>query len=684
MDPGVRGDRGLFDERLARSIERARRYPGFHYAVVSVDLGLPAGVDPSDADADGVLLAAAVARLDACLRVTELPPTLRHGDVVVHLSEGEFAILLDGLKEMGHALIAADRILTELSLPFSHGGVEVRLPASIGIAMSATGYEDADQVMRDASIAMQRARHLGGGCCEVFDHAALLTAQTELRLEDDFAGALERGEFAVAYQPIASLDSNRIAGFEALVRWSHPGLGLIAPLEFIPLAEKTGFIVPLGAWVLREACRQLKTWQDAIPGSSELWMSVNLSSLQFRSASLVDDITQTLADCGLQPCSLVLELTEGIAMENPGAVRAVLLQLRAIGVRVSVDDFGTGHSSLAYLRQFPLHSLKVDRSFVRGIEANRDMASIVSAVTTMAKQLGLRVVAEGIEKEEQLGLLRALGCEFGQGYLFSRPVDADAAASLLGTGLPPRQNRALDGTTVAMLASLAPAPHLASHGRRTAAVRWLYVATALVIVWLSAGMPRPFGGSSSDDGPTPAAANAPGGARSTDLSLPVPVVSSGAASQPGSPSAPSAPGALRPPAPSGLVTASRRPAALAARAAVRTDAAPGGRTDAAPPAASARVEALSLTSLRVVHQHRLGSCRGQLVVSRDGVAYVPEDEGQGKDGFRLRYTQFLDELNGGSLRITSSDRDYRFRVAVPSGSDREQLERLTAAIARFR
>src|SRR6185503_74972 len=219
------------------------------------------------------------------------------------------------------------------------------------------------------------------------------------------------------------------------------------------------------------------------PGASELWMSVNLSSLQFRGPTLVDDISQVLTECGLEARSLVLELTEGIAMENPVAVRALLLQLRAIGVRVSVDDFGTGHSSLAYLRQFPLHSLKVDRSFVRGIEGNRDMASIVSAVTTMAQQLGLRVVAEGIEKEEQLGLLRALGCEFGQGYLFSRPVDAETAASLLTGGLPPRVSGPLAQSTVAMLASLAPAPHIAARGRRTAAVRWLYVAVALVIVW---------------------------------------------------------------------------------------------------------------------------------------------------------------------------------------------------------
>jgi EAL domain-containing protein (putative c-di-GMP-specific phosphodiesterase class I)/GGDEF domain-containing protein len=646
------------DERLARSIERARRYPGFYYAVVCVDLGVPAETDAV------AIVSAAVQRLEACLRVTDEPPTLRHGDMLVHLDRHEFAILLDGLKELGHAEVAAERVLAELSAAFTSAGVEVRLSPSIGIAVSATGYDHADHAVRDANLAMQRARHLGSGY-EVFDRAALQTAQTRLQLEADFDGALARGEFSLVYQPIASLDSNRIAGFEALVRWQHPGLGLIAPLEFIPLAEKTGFIVPLGAWVLREACRQLKVWQDAIPDSRELWMSVNLSSLQFRSASLVDDITQVLADYALEPRRLVLELTEGIAMENPVAVRALLLQLRAIGVRVSVDDFGTGHSSLAYLRQFPLHSLKVDRSFVRGIEGNRDMASIVSAVTTMAQQLGLRVVAEGIEKEEQLGLLRALGCEFGQGYLFSRPVDADTAASLLTGGLPPRVSGPLAQTTVAMLASLAPAPHIAARERRTSVVRWLYVAVALVLVWVSAGLPQPFGTGTGDEPPRPASASAPARARSTDIALPVAVTPTAAA-----PSKPAA-------------TTAR--AAAAPAAAKRSAPAPATATPAAPAEAHDTAAPLSLTSLRVVHQHRLGSCRGQLVVSRDGVAYIPEDEGEGgKDGFRLRYTQFLDEVSGGSLRISSSDRDYRFRVAVSSGDDREQLERLAATIARFR
>jgi EAL domain-containing protein (putative c-di-GMP-specific phosphodiesterase class I)/GGDEF domain-containing protein len=682
MDSSDRRDRELFEQRLSRSIERARRYPGFHYAVISLDLGLPDEVRESAAADIDALQAAAAARLDATLRVTELPPTLRHGDLIAQLQGGEFAILLDGLKEASHAVVAAERILAELSLPFSCASREVRLTVSIGIAVSATGYDHADHALRDANMAMQRARHLGGCTCEVFDRAALQTAQTELRLEADFAGALERGEFTVVYQPIASLDSNRIAGFEALVRWRHPGLGLIAPLEFIPLAEKTGFIVPLGAWVLREACRQVKTWQDSTPGASELWMSVNLSSLQFRSSSLVEDITEVLNDCGLAPRSLVLELTEGIAMENPIAVRALLLQLRAIGVRVSVDDFGTGHSSLAYLRQFPLHSLKVDRSFVRGIEGNRDMASIVSAVTTMAQQLGLRVVAEGIEKEEQLGLLRALGCEFGQGYLFSRPLDAEAASALLADGLPARANGPLDAAAVAMLASLAPAPHLATRDRRTAAVRWLYVAAALAIVWLGAGLPRSLGNGSPVD-ENPAAVS--GEKRSADILLPVPAPGTTA---PGvtAPAAPTAVPAGAPGSPRATAPNGRAPE-VAARNASATR--PGTGATGTPPAAShAAAESaatpLSLTSLRVVHQHRFGSCRGQLVVSRDGVAYIPDGDELHKDGFRFKYTQFLDELSAGGLRITSNDRDYRFRVAVPSGSDREQLERLTSAIARFR
>jgi EAL domain-containing protein (putative c-di-GMP-specific phosphodiesterase class I)/GGDEF domain-containing protein len=651
MNSGVAlPDRDLLAQRLMRSIERARRYPGFHYAVLRIDLSASAG-SQTPTISDDAVVAAAVRRLEASLRVGELPPTLRHGDLLVHLGESGFAVLLDGLKDVGHAVVAAERVLAELCAPFEHASGPVRLTASVGVAVSASGYERPEDVLRDADMALQRARHLGGNSCEVFDRSALHAAETELRLQTDFAGSIDRDEFSLVYQPIAALASNRIAGFEALVRWNHPGLGLIAPLDFIPLAEKTGFIVPLGAWVLREACRQLKEWQATIPGATDLWVAVNLSSLQFRSGTLVDEITQVLTDYGLEPRSLVLELTEGLAMENPAAVRTLLLQLRAIGVRVSVDDFGTGHSSLAYLRQFPLHSLKVDRSFVRGIEDDRDMASIVRAVTTMAQQLGLRVVAEGIEKEEQLGLLRALGCEYGQGYLLSRPLDGAAAASLLTTGLPLRHDAPLAGSAAAMLASLAP-PAPAASSRRRFGMAWISAAAAAVVLLMSGGLPHPFAGDSGRQEPP----ISPPAVRSADIMLTTP---------PDIPPPATLPARTTPPA--------GRPSARKDAAAALPPAA--GSIDTAP---------LPVTSLRVVHQHRFGGCRGQLVVSRDGLAFVPENEADSKDGFRLKYTQFLDDLGGESLHITSNSRDYNFRVATASADDREQLQRLATAIARFR
>ena len=455
--------RRLFVDRLSRSIERASEYPGFHFAVLCVWLDRPGeGAErPGGGDA---LLSTAARRLEASLRVREMPPTLRHDDVVARLAGDGFAILLDGLKDVAHATVVAERILAGMLEPFTVDGRQEKLAACVGVALSATGYAQADDVLHDAEAAVQRARLLGGCRCEVFDTAVLRIAQSELRLEADFAGAIEREEFFLVYQPIVSLASNEIVGFEALVRWQHPVLGLIAPLEFIPLAERTGFIVPLGQWVLAEACRQLKAWQDS-PSAADVWMSVNLSSVQFKRPTLVEEISATLRDSGLEPRRLILELTESIAMEDPAAVRASLLELRAIGVRVSLDDFGTGHSSLAYLRQFPLDSLKVDRSFVRGIENSGDMASIVNAVKSMAHQLGLRVVAEGIEKDEQLALLRALDCEMGQGYLFSRPIDADAAAALLAAGLPAREPVA-----VTVLPAIADADYQRSPGRDGLAV----------------------------------------------------------------------------------------------------------------------------------------------------------------------------------------------------------------------
>ncbi len=627
----------LLVERLTRSIERARRYPGFHFAVLIV--GLDRAEIPEAPVTRDPLLTSAARRLETCLRVRETPPSLRNDDLVARLEGDQFAILLDGLKEVGHATLAADRILAELLAPYTVSGRRVQMSASMGVAVSSTGYTSADDVLRDAATALHRAQLLGGKRCEAFDTAALQLAQAELRLEADLDGALERDEFVLFYQPIVSLASNQIVGFEALVRWQHPVLGMILPLEFVPLAEKTGLIVPLGKWVLREACRQLKEWQGSTPLAEQLWVSVNLSGVQLAHPRLVEEIGDALLDYALEPRCLLLELTESMAMENPAAAQTLLMQIRALGVRVSVDDFGTGHSALAYLRQFPLDSLKVDRSFVRGIETNQDMASILGAVSTMTRQLGLQMVAEGIEKGEQLELIRSLDCEFGQGFLFSKPVDRDRASSMVTEGLPSWPAR------TAATAAAAP-------GNRRVWTTRTFVAAAVLIVVVSVGLPRYF---TAD---APAAEPLAGPSRGTDIPLAASSV----------PSAEAAATLPRPPT-----------STLAPMPSSRS-----GAADALPTPAAATPLAGLLTSVRVVHQHRLGSCRGLLIVSRDGVAFVPDDApDQAKHGFKLPHHAFLHALDGDSLTIRSADRAYRFKSDGEGGAG-DRLGALVESIDRLR
>jgi len=638
-------NRLLLVEHLTHSIERANRYPGFHFAVLRIDLGRPLDAEVLGRASD-LLLPAAARRLETSLRVREVPPTLRNHDLAARLQDDQFAILLDGLKEVGHATIAAERILAEIQAPFTLGGHELRLLPSIGIAISATGYHRAEDVLRDADTAVHRATLLGRSRCEVFDTAVLKSAQTELQLEADFADALDRGEFLVLYQPIVSLTSNQIVGFEALVRWQHPVLGLIPPLEFIPIAERTGFIVPLGRWVLREACLQLKAWQDTLTFGTGVWMSVNLSGVQLRHPALLDEIAEVLHDSGLDARCLVLELTEGIALQNPAAVRTLLMQLRAAGVRISVDDFGTGYSSLAYLRQLPLDSLKVDRAFVRGIEANTDMVSILTAITGMAHQLGLKVVVEGIENEEQLALVRSLACASGQGYLFSRPLDRDGIAALLKTGLPPW--RADAGGPDGAMAPASDGPREKHEDRwRSRKMRWAYAAAAVLAVAASAGVPRYF-----HQGPSSA------------RPVSQPVLESARSPVP---------------TPRSADIELRAPADVAERAVPAPTVAPDverrkeGVRRTAPP-----------TSLRVVHQHRLGSCRGLLVVSREGLAFVPDErDGDSEHAFRLNPAQFLHVLAGDGLTIKSQDKVYRFKAAAAGEGD-DQLARLVENISRLR
>ena len=288
------------------------------------------------------------------------------------------------------------------------------------------------------------------------------------------------------YQPIVSLASNEVLGFEALVRWRHPVLGMIAPADFIPIAERTGFIVPLGNWILREACLRLSAWQTGLPLSRDLSVSVNVSSVQWSDPALLDQIGEALRDSGLEPRRLVLELTEGIAMANPAAVTTLLMRLRAMGVRISVDDFGTGFSSLAYLRQFPIDTLKIDRSFVRGMVTNKDTAEIVVGLMIMSQQLGLHVVAEGIEHEDQCAQLRALKCDAGQGYLFAKPLDVEAAAEVLKTGLAPRAESGRDAPQARRRETRIP--QLWTRGRRVVTSHRASFAVAAVVLMLSAGL----------------------------------------------------------------------------------------------------------------------------------------------------------------------------------------------------
>jgi diguanylate cyclase (GGDEF)-like protein/PAS domain S-box-containing protein len=637
-------NRLLLMDRLMHSIERSRRYKGFHFAVLVIDLGRPvnpvgrAGKAPFDP-----IVTAVARRLETCLRIPDTMPSLRHNDLVARMDDERFAILLDGLKEISHAKIVGERILREILKPFTLGGREVNLSAGGGIAVSATGYTTAEDVVHDAETALHRAHVLGGSRCEIFDTGVLKSEQVELQLEGDFDAALHQGEFELFYQPIVSLASNELLGFEALVRWRHPVLGLIAPTDFLPVAERTGFIVRLGNWVLREACLRLGAWQTGLPSSKELSISVNLSGLQLNDAALVDEITEALHDSGLEPRRLTLELTEGVAMANPSAVTTLLMRIRAMGVRISVDDFGTGYSSLAYLRQFPLDALKIDRSFVRGMVTNKDTAEIVASLIGMSQQLGLHVVAEGIEHEDQLAQLRTLQCDAGQGDLFAKPLDVGRATELLKSGLWPQPERSR--ITTANGERDQWIPQLWMRGRSFMADNRVSLAVVLALVCgaglvvVTSGL-RPALGSSrmpgvetkhelSVDPPVP----------QLPVSVPEPI---GAWKQP--------PTAVKDETPMPLATVPESPAA---------------------------------TSVDVVHLHRLGSCRGRLAATRDSVAFVVKD-GDTDEAFTLKHTEFLHALTDDTLTLKSATKTYRFKAAATGSKNSVQLRDLADLIARAR
>ncbi|HYY96234.1 MAG TPA: EAL domain-containing protein, partial [Pyrinomonadaceae bacterium] len=426
-------NRALFMDRLGQSVERAKRHRDYSFAVFFLDLDRFKLVNDSLGHLAGDRLLVEVGRrLRSCLRA---------GDTVARLGGDEFTILLDDIKDAGDAVRMAERAQSKLSKPFDLDGHEVFVSASVGIALSAMDYSRPEDILRDANTAMHGAKSNGKASYQVFDATMHDRALAMLRLETDLRRAAERGEYRLHYQPIVSLASGRLTGFEALVRWQHPERGLLYPEEFLALAEETGLIIQIDRWVLREACRQIRAWQERFPSEPHLCVSVNLSARHFSAPNLLGHVEAVLQESGLDAGCLKLEITESVLMSEADAVTRTLAQLKALGIELQLDDFGTGYSSLSYLHRFPVGALKIDRAFVSRIGPSGANSEIARAIATMAHSLGMGVVGEGVETEEQLAELKAMGCECAQGNFFAEPLDAAAAESLMTSAPTPTPAR---------------------------------------------------------------------------------------------------------------------------------------------------------------------------------------------------------------------------------------------------
>ncbi|MBC7797625.1 MAG: EAL domain-containing protein [Pyrinomonadaceae bacterium] len=416
-------NRALFIKHLQLTIDKNSGNGDCTYAVLFLDIDRFKNINDSLGHVIGdQLLINAARRLEKCVR---------SGDIVSRLGGDEFAILLNNLKNATDATATAERIQKELSLPFSLAGYEVFSGASIGVALSTHGYTESVEILRDADTAMYRAKENSKGSFEIFDKVMHSRAILRLQLENDLRRAVERNEFEVFYQPIMNLITNSISGFEALVRWKHPERGLVSPFDFIPVAEETELIIPIGDWVLMESCRQVKEWQSKWAFPAPLTISVNLSGKQFKQIDLVQRIKQILNETRLEAQDLRLEITESVVMDNAEEATAMLNQLRSLGVQLSIDDFGTGYSSLSYLHRFPVNILKVDRSFVSRMSVDNESLGIVETIIALASKLKMKVVAEGVETQDQKNQLKTFNCEYGQGYLFSKPVPAREAQDFI-------------------------------------------------------------------------------------------------------------------------------------------------------------------------------------------------------------------------------------------------------------
>jgi diguanylate cyclase (GGDEF)-like protein/PAS domain S-box-containing protein len=417
-------NRTLFMDRVEQTLKQSRRNPQYLFAVLFIDLDRFKVINDSLGHAVGDQLLISFAQL--------LEQNLRSVDSIARLGGDEFTILLDNISGIHEAIVIAERIQSAVRAPLQLKNHAVVVSASIGIVLSSDKYNHASELLRDADIAMYHAKDLGKARYAIFDQAMYAQALETLKLENDLRQALDQHELQLYYQPIVNLHTHQLTGFEALLRWQHPERGLISPSQFIPNAEENGLIVPIGEWVIRQACQQLQRWTIQFPLAHALKLSINLAWKQFVEPKLVQCLDQILLDTGLNGNALILEVTESMLMTPGQDTLNTLQQLKARDIQLSIDDFGTGYSSLSYLHRFPMDTLKIDRTFVSRMETLENF-EIVKTIITLAHTLGMSVVAEGVETPKQFEQLRSLGCELAQGYYLSLPLESQAVTALLAS-----------------------------------------------------------------------------------------------------------------------------------------------------------------------------------------------------------------------------------------------------------
>jgi len=416
-------NRSTFLDRVGRCLEHAKRHTDHLFAVLFVDMDRFKVVSESLGHAFGDQLLVEIAgRLQRCIR---------RADSIARFGGDKYLILLEGLNHTADAIRVVGRIRKELLPPINQSGNEIFTSACIGIAMIAKGYRDAEDLLRDAETALHRAKKQGPGTFAIFDPTMHEQAMRTLRMETELRRAIDRRELILHYQPIVSIATRKITGFEALVRWQHPERGLVRPAEFLPVAEETDLIIPISDWAIHKACKQLAAWRAQFPDKLLPSVSVNLTGRYFSKEDLLATITGVICEHKLEPSDLVVEITENQIMENPETASKILRDLSDFGTKVSIDDFGTGYSSLSYLANFPIHALKIDQSFIARLNGDSKNLSIVRSIISLGQNLGLEVIAEGVETETQLEHLRRLQCQYAQGYYFSKPLEAELIARFI-------------------------------------------------------------------------------------------------------------------------------------------------------------------------------------------------------------------------------------------------------------